>query len=387
VRLPPSALVSYLVNNGLHAQDILEPYLVRDLHFHGATPKLQLLCQAISSSPRVANMISRSIRGVYVDAPPGAGPTYLSDVLVLLGAVRHLDALVCRALDVTESLIPLVSAASQPAPGGAYMLQKLDVQMQVGWASLLRQLGQFTALRELHLSLYADEVRDPPPGDGHIPLLPAWSMSSLHSFSWESDIPDDELNDSAERHRDFFDLLARSSFPALRAVKLALFPLTHGTADAAGRFFTGHPTIERTELVAERWGICNLVPRITCPQLVIETSQRNRAIEHAPVGDVIGNLRPSVREIVFLSYPGDDDLDMFLDAINDLALNAHRPDGLHRVIVRFQPGDGRSPHAVRERDIRVLLTQTAQQWAPSGIELRNELHLLANGAARVEAEL
>jgi hypothetical protein len=93
-------------------------------------------------------------------------------VIALLAYTRQLDTLVCRDLDLKTTTFPLVRVAALSVPGGSCLLQTLDIQMQVGWASLLRQLGQLTSLRELHI-LLEDDAEEPPLSDGLISQVPA----------------------------------------------------------------------------------------------------------------------------------------------------------------------------------------------------------------------
>jgi hypothetical protein len=245
--------------------------------------------------------------------------------------------LVCRFLDITTTL-PLVLASARPLPGGSYNLQILDIQLQVGWASLLRQFGQFTGLRELHIRLDQD-IEDPPPDDGLISQVPAWSMPHLRLLSWGTRTMEWE---DPQRHAAWLDLLARSTFPALREVRFGLFPLEAESTLATGRFFLRHGAkLERVALLASRHGIVDLVGSVCAPQLIIETTCPDVSMEPAPCDDIIAALRSEVKEIVFLAYPGYDDLTEFLDAIEEAHDGEDALEGLLKVVVRYRPCDGR----------------------------------------------
>jgi hypothetical protein len=367
-------------------QDIARPYLLLDLRFF-TVPKLHLVIHELQTDSAFRRRVIRYTRGVFINMRTKTDASYVTDVIALLAYTRRLDTLVCRDLDLKTTTFPLVRAAALSVPGGSCLLQTLDIQMQVGWASLLRQLGQLTSLRELHI-LLEDDAEEPPLGDGLISQVPAWSMPHLQLLSWQADTPFDF--DDPVRHAAWLDLLARSAFPALREVRFGLFPIEGESVEAARRFFLRHDAcLERVALLATRHGIVDLVRLVHVPQLVIETTCSDLA-DPAPCHNIVAGLQPEVAEIVFLAYPGNDDLAEFLDAIEEAHEHDGVLEGLLTVVVRYRPCAGRDqPDGERhwrandEEGVRLDLAERAERWGKGfGVELRDELDLLWDGSAR-----
>jgi hypothetical protein len=110
----------------------------------------------------------------------------------------------------------------------------------------------------------------------------------------------------------------------------------------------------------------------------------------APCQDIIAALGPEVKEIVFLAYPGFDDLTEFLNAIEEAQDDEDALEGLLKVVVRYRPCDGRDepdgarhPRADDEEEIRLDLAERSERWEEElGLELRDELDVFWDGSVR-----
>jgi hypothetical protein len=227
---------------------------------------------------------------------------YLTNVLT---HVCTLKELVCYEL-VTPELLAAARAAS--ADGRGYGLLP----------GALAQLARFGSLRHLTLQ-WVSELRARDSGallDG----VPAWDMPALLTLAWSEEPHED---DTPARWLAF---LARCTFPALRTVHFALYPLSPDAAAAAAAFFQAHPHIARFSMDVERYGTRTIVPQAAVPRLHLCGS------DDEYYAGLAAAIHPAVRELVLDTSPSyhESDLDRFLDALKDA-----RSAGLKTVMIRF----------------------------------------------------
>jgi hypothetical protein len=168
-----------------------------DLHIR-TLDQISELTLKLVASPRFASLIARYTRGVLVDHSIDimclqeseesedslVASAYEAGLFAIVQVIKHLDTLVCRTLNVTTALSSLVAPASRPISTGPFLLQVLEIQVEHVKPSLLRQLGQFVALR--HLGLFIpDQDNFLDPVYANVQLVehaPAWSMPLLHTI-------------------------------------------------------------------------------------------------------------------------------------------------------------------------------------------------------------
>jgi hypothetical protein len=348
------------------------------------------LTSKITAEPRFASLIARYTKGVLVDhsidnflslqREDGCGLNLRATrssagLFAILRVVKHLDTLVCRTLDVSKALSSIIAPASCPISTGLFLLQVLEIQVQNLGPSLLRQLGQFVALQ--HLGLFIpnpfDVLDAVSVGDDLVEHTPAWSMPLLHSIWWHSD-KSIHKPDAA-----FFDFLARSSFPALRALNLSLFPLSASARNAASRFFANHAHLQSVELDSKRWGLADLVPLVASPQLLIDTV--DAGCISASNENFTTRFNRELKELILLAHHGSDEVLKFVYAIEEII---QEQPWIESIVVRFQPGSARdsrlglgldSPNDGGHADVKEQLAVIIETWTARNIttKLRDEI--------------